>query len=149
MKCIFCGHDDNKVVDSRVNEHGTAIRRRRECLECGKRFTSYETIEIVPLLVIKSDGSRQAFDGQKIKSGIIKACEKRPVSMMQINELVENIEKTLTNCLDQEVRSKVIGDMVMNELKCLDEIAYVRYAAVYRSFQDLTTFIDFVKSMNK
>ena len=147
MKCIFCSHVESKVVDSRLNEMGSSIRRRRECIECGKRFTSYETIEVVPLLVIKRDGSRQAFDGQKIKAGVVKACEKRPVSAEQINALVEDIEKALMNNLDQEIKSKVIGDMVMRELKKLDEISYVRFAAVYRQFQDLMTFVNFVKSM--
>jgi transcriptional repressor NrdR len=147
MKCIYCGFADSKVIDSRLNETGTSIRRRRECLECGKRFTSYETAELVPLLVIKRDGSRQAFDPQKIKTGIIKACEKRPISMQQINAIIEGIEKTLTNSLEQEVQSKVIGDMVMKELKALDEISYVRYAAVYRQFQDIDSFIEFIKGV--
>ena len=147
MKCIYCNYVESKVVDSRLNEEGSSIRRRRECLECKKRFTSYETVEIVPLLVIKRDGTRQAFDGQKIKSGVVKACEKRPVSAEQINKLVEDIEKALMNSLDQEIKSKIIGDMVMLELKKLDEISYVRFAAVYRQFQDIMTFVNFVKSM--
>jgi len=147
MKCIFCGHAESKVVDSRNNESGSSIRRRRECLECAKRFTSYETVEIVPLLIIKRDGSRQAFDGRKIKAGVVKACEKRPVTVAQIDELVESIEKGLMNSLDQEVKSKVIGDMVMRELKKLDEISYVRFAAVYRHFQDIMTFTNFLKGM--
>jgi len=147
MKCIYCGSLDSKVVDSRLNEDGTSIRRRRECLKCGKRFTSYETVEVVPLLVIKRDGSRQAFDSQKIKAGIVKACEKRPVTMAQINGVIEGIEKSLMNSLEQEVKSQEIGDMVMKELKKIDEISYVRFAAVYRQFQDLSTFINFVKTM--
>ena len=147
MKCIYCGFADSKVIDSRLNENGTSIRRRRECLECGKRFTSYETVEVVPLLVVKRDGSRQAFDAQKIKAGIVKACEKRPVSMQQINTLIEGIERTLINTLDQEVQSKVIGDMIMRELKQLDEISYVRFAAVYRQFQDVASFIEFIKNV--
>ena len=149
MKCIYCNHVESKVVDSRLNETGSSIRRRRECLECGKRYTSYETVEIVPLLVIKRDGTRQAFDGQKIKTGVIKACEKRPVTAEQINGLVDSIERTLMNSLDQEIHSKKIGDMVMKELRKLDEIAYVRYAAVYRQFQDLMSFVNFVKNMDK
>ena len=149
MKCVFCGHIETKVVDSRLNETGCSIRRRRECLECGKRFTSYETVEVVPLLVIKRDGSRQAFDPQKVRAGIIKACEKRPVTADQINGLIDNIEKTLMNSLEQEIPSKTIGDMVMQGLKKLDEISYVRYAAVYRQFQDLESFINFVKNMDK
>jgi len=149
MKCVFCGFIDSKVVDSRINESNNSIRRRRECLQCGKRFTSYETVEVVPLLVIKRDGSRQSFDSRKIKSGIIKACEKRPVTAAQIDAVVDGIEKTLMNSLDQEIQSKIIGDMVMKELKKLDEISYVRYAAVYRQFQDIMAFLDFVKTMEK
>ena len=149
MKCVFCSHAESRVIDSRLNDGGASIRRRRECLECGKRFTSYETVEIVPLLVIKRDDSRQAFDGRKIKAGVVKACEKRPVTAEQIDALVEGIEKALMNNLDQEVKSKVIGDMVMRELKKLDEISYVRFAAVYRQFQDIMTFVEFVKSMTK
>ncbi|MDR0462192.1 MAG: transcriptional regulator NrdR [Christensenellaceae bacterium] len=148
MKCVYCAFADSKVIDSRLNENGTSIRRRRECLECGKRFTSYETVEVVPLLVVKRDGSRQAFDPQKIKAGIVKACEKRPVTMAQINTLIETIEKTLMNTLDQEVNSKIIGDMIMRELKKIDEISYVRFAAVYRQFQDVTSFIEFIKKMD-
>ena len=147
MKCVYCGFMDSKVVDSRINENSNSIRRRRECLECGKRFTSYETVEIVPMLIIKRDGSRQAFDSQKIKTGIVKACEKRPVTMAQINQIVESIEKSLLNSLDQEIHSKAVGDMVMNELKKIDEISYVRFAAVYRQFQDLMTFLEFVKTL--
>jgi len=147
MKCYFCTHHDTKVIDSRVMQ--STVRRRRECFECGKRFTSYETVEIVPTLVVKRDGSRQAFDSQKIKNGLIKACEKRPVSLDQINEIVDNIEKVLLNTLDQEIPSKKIGDMVMKELKKIDEISYVRFAAVYRQFQDIMTLIEFVKTMEK
>jgi transcriptional repressor NrdR len=147
MKCVYCNHGDSKVVDSRTNDNGRSIRRRRECLECGKRFTSYETVEVVPLLVVKRDGSRQAFDAQKIKAGIVKACEKRPVTMTQINEMIENIEKSLLNSLEQEISSKAIGDMVMDGLKKIDEISYVRFAAVYRQFQDLMTFVNFVKGL--
>jgi len=149
MKCIYCGFVDSKVVDSRINEANNSIRRRRECLDCGKRYTSYETVEVVPLLVIKRDGSRQAFDAQKIKTGIVKACEKRPVTMKQIQSIVETIEKSLMNSLDQEVPSKTIGDMIMAELKNIDEISYVRFAAVYRQFQDIMSFLEFVKSMEK
>ena len=149
MKCVYCSFIDSKVVDSRINESNNSIRRRRECLQCGKRFTSYETVEVVPLLVIKRDGSRQAFDNQKIKSGIVKACEKRPVTMAQISEIAEKIEKTLMNSMDQEIPSKIIGDMIMKDLKKIDEISYVRFAAVYRQFQDLMTLIDFVKTLEK
>jgi transcriptional repressor NrdR len=147
MKCIYCGFEESKVVDSRTNETGSSIRRRRECLQCGKRFTSYETVEIVPILIVKRDGSRQAFDSQKIKNGLVKACEKRPVTLAQIDGIVESIEKSLLNSLDQEIQSKIIGDKIMKELKRIDEISYVRFAAVYRQFQDLNTFMDFVKKM--
>ena len=149
MKCIYCNHADSKVVDSRTNEGANSIRRRRECIKCAKRFTSYETVEIVPLLVIKSDGSRQAFNVLKIKNGIVKACEKRPVTVAQINTICENIEKQLQSSLEQEVQSARIGDMVMAELKKVDEIAYVRFAAVYRQFTDIATFLDFVKNLEK
>ncbi len=147
MKCVFCGFEDSKVIDSRSSEDGSSIRRRRECLKCGKRFTTYETVESTPILVIKNDGSRQAFDAQKIKRGIIKSCEKRPVSMSQIDELVRDIEKYINNSLAQEIKSSEIGEMVMDRLKKLDEISYVRFAAVYRKFKDITTFINFLNSV--
>ncbi len=147
MKCIFCGYEDSKVVDSRSSEDGNSIRRRRECLKCAKRFTTYEMVESTPVLVIKNDGSRQAFDAQKIKRGIIKSCEKRPVSMSQIDELVRDIEKQINNSLLQEIKSSEIGEMVMDRLKKLDEISYVRFAAVYRKFKDITTFINFLNSV--
>lgn len=149
MKCIYCNYTDSKVVDSRVNENSNSIRRRRECIKCGKRFTSYETVEIVPLLVVKTDGSRQAFNIVKVKNGIVKACEKRPVTINQINTICENIEKQLLGSLEQEIPSARIGDMVMAELKKVDEIAYVRFAAVYRQFTDIATFLDFVKNLEK
>lgn len=148
MKCIFCGYTDSKVIDSRSNDDSNSIRRRRECLKCGKRFTTYEMVESTPILVIKNDGSRQPFDPQKIKRGIIKACEKRPVSMNQIDELIADIEKQISNSLEQEVKSNKIGEMVMDRLKQLDEISYVRFAAVYRKFKDITTFIDFLNTVN-
>ena len=147
MKCIFCGYEDSKVVDSRSSEDGNSIRRRRECLKCAKRFTTYEMVESTPVLIIKNDGSRQAFDAQKIKRGIIKSCEKRPVSMSQIDELVRDIEKQINNSLLQEIKSSEIGEMVMDRLKKLDEISYVRFAAVYRKFKDITTFINFLNSV--
>ncbi|MBQ9792745.1 MAG: transcriptional repressor NrdR [Clostridia bacterium] len=148
MKCIFCGHNDSKVIDSRSTDDTNSIRRRRECLKCGKRFTTYEMVESTPILVIKNDGSRQPFDPQKIKRGIIKACEKRPVTMMQIDELISDIEKQISNSLVQEVKSNKIGEMVMDRLKALDEISYVRFAAVYRKFKDITTFIKFLNDVN-
>lgn len=147
MKCIYCGYEDSKVIDSRATEELNAIRRRRECLKCGKRFTTYETIESTPILVIKADKSRQPFDVQKIKRGIIKACEKRPVTMNQIDQAVAEIEKQIYNSLDQEVSSAIIGEMVMDKLKELDEVAYVRFAAVYRNFKDITTFINFLNNI--
>ena len=148
MKCVFCGYNDSKVVDSRNSDDQNSIRRRRECLKCGKRFTTYEMVESSPILVIKNDGSRQTFDPQKIKRGIIKACEKRPVSMNQIDEIILIIERQINNSLAQEVKSSEIGEMVMNKLKSIDEISYVRFAAVYRKFKDITTFISFLNNIN-
>ena len=147
MKCMFCGHTDSKVIDSRPSEDGTAIRRRRECVNCGKRFTTYETVETTPILVIKNNGNRQSFDANKLKNGIIKSCEKRPVPMWKIDELVENIQKSLYNSLEQEVSSKKIGEMVMEGLKEIDEVAYVRFASVYRQFKDLSSFMDELKNL--
>lgn len=148
MKCVYCGFNDSKVVDSRTSDDQNSIRRRRECLKCGKRFTTYEMVESSPVLVIKNDGSRQTFDPQKIKRGIIKACEKRPVSMNQIDEIILSIERQINNSLAQEVKSSDIGEMVMEKLKSIDEISYVRFAAVYRKFKDLTTFISFLNNIN-
>ena len=141
MKCMYCGCVDSKVIDSRSADDGTIIRRRRECIHCGKRFTTYETVENTPIFVVKSNGSRQAFDTNKIKSGIIKACEKRPVSTTVIDKLVEDIQKKIYNSLAQEITSKEIGEMVCEGLKNIDEVAYVRFASVYRSFTDTTSFI--------
>ena len=141
MKCIYCGCIESKVIDSRSAEDGTTIRRRRECINCGKRFTTYETIESTPILVIKTNGTRQAFDISKIKSGIIKACEKRPVSMQKIDEMVADIQKQIYNSMEQEVPSKKIAEMVMEKLLALDEVAYVRFVSVYRQFQDVASFM--------
>jgi transcriptional repressor NrdR len=149
MKCIYCGCLESKVIDSRSSEDGTTIRRRRECLQCNKRFTTYETVETTPILVIKSSGNRQAFDPNKLKAGIIKACEKRPVPMQKIDHLVDNIQKNLYNRLDQEVTSKQIGEMVMEGLKDIDEVAYVRFASVYRSFKDISSFMSELEGMLK
>lgn len=146
MKCIYCGNAESKVVDSRSTDEGNSIRRRRECLQCGKRFTTYEIIESTPVLVIKQDNTRQPFDVQKIKNGIIKACEKRPVPIRDIDALVESIEKQVYNSLEQEISSKRIGEMVMAGLKELDQIAYVRFASVYRDFRDVTSFIEFINA---
>ena len=149
MKCIYCGCIDSKVVDSRQNEDGTSIRRRRECVDCGKRFTTYETVESTPILVIKKDGSRQMFDINKVKIGIMKSCEKRPISMTSIDKLVGDIQRTVLNSLDQEVPSTYIGDLVMEGLKSIDEVAYVRYASVHRQFRDINTLLDEIESLVK
>lgn len=147
MKCPFCNSLDSKVVDSRLNDDGTSIRRRRECVGCGKRYTTYEKIESTPVLVIKNNGNRQIFDSAKIKNGIIKACEKRPVSMAKIDKLVSDIEKQVNNTLAQEISSKKVGDMVMNGLKGLDEVAYVRYASVHRQFKDINTLLEEIEKL--
>lgn len=149
MKCIYCGCIESKVVDSRQNEDGTSIRRRRECMQCGKRFTTYETIESTPIMVIKKDGSRQAFDIDKVKRGIMKACEKRPISMSAIDKIVSDIQRTVLNTLDQEVPSSKIGEYVMEGLKAIDQVAYVRYASVHREFKDLNTLLDEIKTLVK
>ncbi len=149
MKCMFCGGIESKVVDSRLSDDGSTIRRRRECLTCGKRFTTYEKIEMTPVLVIKNTGSRQLFDSSKIKTGIIKACEKRPVSMIAIENLVHDIEKQIHNSLAQEISSKKIGEMVMEGLKQLDEVAYVRFASVHREFKDLATLLNEIENLIK
>ena len=142
MKCPFCGFADSKVIDSRPAEDGTTIRRRRECLDCQKRFTTYEIVERMPLVVIKRDGSRQSFDKIKIINGLIRACEKRPVSMAQIEGVADEVEQELRGRLESEVQSEKVGEMVMERLKGLDEIAYVRFASVYRSFKDIETFME-------
>ncbi len=147
MRCLYCNCTESKVIDSRSADDDKTIRRRRECLGCGRRFTTYETIEISPLLVVKSDGTRQAFDIGKIKRGIVKACEKRPVSIEQIDALAEEIAKKVYNSMEQEVSSKAIGEMVMEGLKGLDEVAYVRYASVYRSFKDINSFMSELQRM--
>ena len=149
MKCIYCGNTESKVIDSRNAEENNSIRRRRECLGCNRRFTTYETIETTPILVIKSDKSRQQFDSNKVKSGIIKACEKRPISMSEIDAMVSDIEKQLSNTLDQEVTSSHIGELVMQKLKEADEIAYIRFASVYRKFTDVTHFMKFINEFEK
>ncbi len=147
MRCVYCGYEDSKVIDSRSADEGRTIRRRRECFSCGKRFTTYETIEDTPVLVIKNNGARQAFDPQKIKNGIIKSCEKRPVSMTVIDDIVNAVTKQVYNSMEQEVSSKQIGELVMEELKKYDEVAYVRYASVYRSFKDISSFLEELQSM--
>ncbi len=142
MKCKFCNNANSKVIDSRLNEDGTSIRRRRECTECGRRFTTFEEYETIPVLVVKSDGSRQPFDREKIKRGIIKACEKRPVTIVQIEQVVNDIEKEIYNTLAQEVSTQTIGELVMKGIKGLDQVAYIRFASVYRQFTDVSNFIE-------
>ena len=149
MKCMYCGCLESKVIDSRSTDDGSSIRRRRECTACGRRFTTYETVETTPILVIKSGGMREIFDENKIKSGIIKSCEKRPVPMYKIDKLVDDIKKQIYNSLDQEVTTKQIGEMVMAGLKEIDEVAYVRFASVYRSFKDVSTFMKELEKMIK
>ena len=139
---MYCGCEDSKVIDSRSTDDGKSIRRRRECIKCGKRFTTFETVEVIPFLVIKRDGTRQLYDRTKLKNGILRSCEKRPISMAQIDAVVDSIEKSLFNSLEQEVTSQRIGDLVMEELKVLDEVAYIRFAAVYRQFKDSATFFE-------
>ena len=141
MNCPSCRHADTKVIDSRLNTEGTSIRRRRECLECQKRFTTYEYVEHVPLMVVKKDSRRQPFDRNRLMSGIIKACEKRPVSVEQIEGIVDEIERTVQLKYDREVASKDIGEMIMKKLSDLDEVAYVRFASVYRQFRDVNQFM--------
>ena len=141
MKCPYCGYQESKVVDSRRSDDAESIRRRRECLQCQKRFTTYETVESLPIVVIKRNGTRQAFDRNKILNGIIRACEKRPVSLDQMEAVVNDIERGLNNMMEKEISSKFIGEVVMDHLKELDEVAYVRFASVYRQFKDVNTFV--------
>ena len=147
MRCMFCNCTESKVIDSRSADDDRTIRRRRECIGCGRRFTTYETIEVAPILVVKSDGNRQAFDKGKVKRGIIKACEKRPVTIESIEALTEDITKRIYNSMEQEISSKKIGEMVMDGLKALDEVAYVRYASVYRQFKDISSFMSELQRM--
>lgn len=149
MKCMYCGCTESKVIDSRPTDDGSSIRRRRECIGCGRRFTTYEHIETTPVLIIKKDGSREMFNPDKIRNGIIKSCEKRPVSTDEINRIVSDIEKQLNNRLEAEISSQEIGEAVMRELKEVDEVAYVRFASVYRHFKDINTFMDELKSLLK
>lgn len=142
MKCPFCGFSESKVIDSRPTDEGEKIRRRRECVSCSKRFTTYEIIESVPIIVVKKDKSREAFDRVKLFNGMLRACEKRPVSIGQLEEAVNQIEAELQNSLDREVTSVHIGELAMEKLKSLDEVAYVRFASVYRQFKDINTFME-------
>lgn len=142
MKCPYCSHLESKVVDSRPAEEGNSIRRRRECLGCRKRFTTYEVVESLPLVVVKKDGSRQSFDRNKLLSGLIRACEKRPVPYSVLEGIIDEIEQVLQNKMEQEVASAEIGELVMERLKKVDEVAYVRFASVYRQFKDINTFMN-------
>ena len=141
MKCPHCGFQESKVVDSRHSEDGTSIRRRRECLNCQKRFTTYETVESLPIIVVKRDNSRQPFDRNKIMNGMLRACEKRPVSMQDLENAVNEIEASVQNSLEREITTEFIGEQVMEKLKALDEVAYVRFASVYRQFKDIHSFM--------
>lgn len=142
MKCPFCGYNESKVIDSRPAEEGATIRRRRECLACAKRFTTYEIIERMPLVVVKRDGSRQSFDKVKLINGMVRACEKRPVPLGKLEQVADDIEQELQSNLEREIKTVAIGEMVMTHLKELDEVAYVRFASVYRSFKDINTFME-------
>lgn len=147
MKCPFCGFEESKVIDSRPTDEGERIRRRRECTKCSKRFTTYEIIESVPLIVVKKDKSREQFDRLKLFNGMLRACEKRPVSITTIEDAVNQIEISLQNSLDREVTSEKIGELAMDKLKEIDEVAYVRFASVYRQFKDISTFLDEVSKL--
>ena len=146
MKCPYCGFKESKVVDSRPAEEGSSIRRRRECLSCSKRFTTYETVESLPMVVVKRDGSRQTFDRRKLVNGMLRACEKRPVSVAQLEKLGEEIEQELQNSLEREISTEHVGELVMDKPKGVDEVAYVRFASVYRQFKDINTFM---RELNK
>jgi len=149
MKCPFCENSDTKVIDSRPTEEGQAIRRRRECENCGRRFTTYEKIEEMLLMVIKKDGSRETFDRSKIINGILKACEKRPVPLAEVEKVVDEIERGLNNTMEKEIESKFIGELIMEQLRKIDEVAYVRFASVYRQFTDVNTFVAEIEKLLK
>ena len=145
MKCPYCSYEESKVIDSRSADDGERIRRRRECLNCGKRFTTHEVIETVPIIVVKRDKSREVFDRNKLTAGILRACEKRPVSLTQIEEMVDNIEAKIQSSLDREITTMQIGELAMEEIKKVDEVSYVRFASVYRQFKDINTFMEELK----
>lgn len=147
MKCPYCNYFDSKVVDTRSTDEGQAIRRRRECIKCSKRFTTYEKVEEIPIIVVKKDGNRQTYDRNKLLNGILKACEKRPVSIDVIEDIVDEIEKNIYNSMEKEITSVDIGEMVMNALKDIDEVAYVRFASVYRHFKDVNSFMEELKDL--
>ena len=141
MKCPYCGYSESKVIDSRPADDGASIRRRRECLSCAKRFTTYETVESLPMVVVKKDGSRQSFDRSKVLGGMIRACEKRPVPLAELERIADSVEQELQNGLDREITTAHIGELVMEKLRGLDQVAYVRFASVYRQFKDIDTFM--------
>lgn len=141
MKCPYCGHPESKVIDSRPADENASIRRRRECLSCAKRFTTYETVESLPMVVIKKDGSRQSFDRQKVLRGMIRACEKRPVALAELERIADEIEQELQNSMEREIHTEAIGEKVMERLRKVDQVAYVRFASVYRQFKDIDTFM--------
>lgn len=149
IKCPFCAYTESKVIDSRSADDSERIRRRRECLKCGKRFTTHEIIETVPVIVVKRDKSRESFDRNKLTNGLVRACEKRPVSIDKIEEIVNNIESKVQSSLDREVTTEQIGELAMKELKDVDEVSYVRFASVYRSFKDIETFMDELNKLLK
>ena len=149
MRCPSCGYQESKVVDSRSADDGASIRRRRECLQCGKRFTTYERVEELPLIVVKADNRRELFDASKILNGLIKACDKRSVPVSVLETIVNDIERELSNGLEREVSSKQIGELVMKHLRGVDQVAYVRFASVYRNFEDVSTFIDEIRELQK
>ena len=141
MKCPYCGYSESKVIDSRPADENSSIRRRRECLSCGKRFTTYETVESLPMVVVKKDGSRQSFDRSKVLGGMIRACEKRPVPLAELEKIAEEIEQDLQNSMEREISTEAIGEKVMDRLRAVDQVAYVRFASVYRQFKDIDTFM--------
>ena len=141
MRCPFCGYSESKVIDSRPADEGSSIRRRRECLSCSKRFTTYETVESLPMVVVKKDGSRQSFDRRKVLGGMIRACEKRPVPLAELEKIASEIEQDLQNSMEREIRTEIIGEKVMERLRSVDQVAYVRFASVYRQFQDIDSFM--------
>ena len=149
MRCPFCGYEESKVIDSRPTDEGERIRRRRECLQCTKRFTTYETLETIALVVIKRDMSRQPFDRNKVLGGLMRACEKRPVSLTQMEALVDDIESELYQLMVREIESNTIGEKIMEKLRMLDEVAYVRFASVYKRFNDIETFMDELNELKK
>lgn len=142
MKCPYCGYSESKVIDSRPSDEGASIRRRRECLSCSKRFTTYETVESMPMVVVKKDGSRQSFDRRKVLGGMLRACEKRPVALAELEKIAAEIEQDLQNSMEREISTDAIGEKVMDRLRTVDQVAYVRFASVYRQFKDIDTFME-------